>query len=33
MENILSNIGGTAFSIFIVYLMNRVYTILNQLKG
>lgn len=30
---LLMNIGGTAFSIFIVYLMNRVYTILNQLKG
>lgn len=30
---LLVNIGGTAFSIFIVYLINRVYTILNQLKG
>lgn len=30
---LLMNIGGTAFSIFIVYLINRVYTILNQLKG
>ena len=30
---LLVNISGTAFSIFIVYLINRVYTILNQLKG
>lgn len=33
LSEIFMNIGGTAFSIFIVYLMNRVYTILNQLKG
>lgn len=33
LSEIFMNIGGTAFSIFIVYLINRIYTILDQLKG
>lgn len=33
MENILLNIGGTVFCGFLVYIMNRVYTVLSEMKG
>lgn len=33
MQEILLNIGGIAYGVLLVYIMNRVYTILSQLKG
>lgn len=33
MTEIFMNIGATAFAVFLVYTINRVYTVLSELKG
>lgn len=33
MQEILLNVGGIVYGVFLVYLMNRVYTVLSEMKG
>lgn len=33
MKELFMNVGGIVYGVLLVYLMNRVYTVLSQLKG
>lgn len=33
MQEILMNVGGIAYGVFLVYLIDRVHTVLSEMKG
>ena len=33
MQELFMNVGGIVYGVFLVYIINRVYTVLSEMKG